>query len=143
MAKLFFLTFYFICFYYAYGFKATLNEVTPVTFQGIGHTFNNHKLYFRNNKNNVAILKSKKALNPLFNTFEDVKKIAAKELSIEESKINMESNFTKDLGADSLDLVQMIMALEEKFGITISDAEAMKLKTVKDAVEFIDKNKKQ
>ncbi|KJP86530.1 acyl carrier protein [Plasmodium fragile] len=78
----------------------------------------------------------------LGSTFDDVKKVISKQLSVEEEKIQMESNFTKDLGADSLDLVELIMALEEKFNITISDQDALKISTVQDAIDFIEKNKK-
>lgn len=78
----------------------------------------------------------------LGSTFDDIKKIISKQLSVEEDKIQMESNFTKDLGADSLDIVELIMALEEKFNITISDQDALKISTVQDAIDFIEKNKK-
>ncbi|EUD66826.1 acyl carrier protein [Plasmodium inui San Antonio 1] len=78
----------------------------------------------------------------LGSTFDEIKKVISKQLSVEEDKIQMESNFTKDLGADSLDLVELIMALEEQFNITISDQDALKISTVQDAIDFIEKNKK-
>lgn len=69
--------------------------------------------------------------------FEKVREILAKELNIPEEDITLESNFTEDLGIDSLDLVQLVMELEEAFDITIDDAEA--IKTVQDAVSFVEK----
>lgn len=69
--------------------------------------------------------------------FEKVREILAKELNIPEEDIKLESNFTDDLGIDSLDLVQLVMELEEAFNITIDDAEA--IKTVQDAVSFVEK----
>jgi len=70
-------------------------------------------------------------------TFEDVKKTIAEELEVEESQITMESVIVDDLGADSLDVVELIMRLEEKFDIEIPDEEAEKIQTVGDAVNFI------
>ncbi|MDR1691521.1 MAG: acyl carrier protein [Rickettsiales bacterium] len=72
------------------------------------------------------------------NTLEKVKSIVANSLNIEESKVNEDSNFIADLGADSLDTVELVMAFEKEFGITISDADAEKIGTVKDAVTYID-----
>jgi acyl carrier protein len=69
--------------------------------------------------------------------FEKVREILSKELNIPEEDITLESNFTDDLGIDSLDLVQLVMELEEAFDITIDDAEA--IKTVQDAVSFVEK----
>lgn len=68
--------------------------------------------------------------------FEKVREILAKELNIPADEITMESNFSEDLGIDSLDLVQLVMELEEAFDITIDDAEA--IKTVKDAVNYVE-----
>ncbi|MBP1918821.1 acyl carrier protein [Youngiibacter multivorans] len=68
--------------------------------------------------------------------FEKVREILAKELNIPADEITMESNFSDDLGIDSLDLVQLVMELEEAFDITIDDAEA--IKTVKDAVNYVE-----
>ena len=67
-----------------------------------------------------------------------VKKMVADHLGIEESKIADESNFIDDLGADSLDTVELVMAFEEEFGSEISDSEAEKILTVADAVKFIE-----
>jgi acyl carrier protein len=60
---------------------------------------------------------------------------------VEQADIRLESSFQDDLGADSLDLVDFIMAMEEEFDIKIDDEAAQSIKTVKDAVEFIEKNK--
>ena len=67
-----------------------------------------------------------------------VKKIVADNLGIEESKVTEESSFIDDLGADSLDTVELVMAFEEEFGSEISDSEAEKILTVGDAVKFIE-----
>jgi acyl carrier protein len=75
-------------------------------------------------------------------TFDEVKAIIAQYLSVEESKITPEARFREDLGADSLDLVEMIMAFEEKFGGEISDEEAQKLTTVGDVIAYINEHLK-
>ena len=67
-----------------------------------------------------------------------VKKIVADHLGIEEEKIKDESSFIDDLGADSLDTVELVMAFEEEFGSEISDSEAEKILTINDAVKFIE-----
>ena len=72
--------------------------------------------------------------------FEKVKKIIVEQLGVEEDEITMESSFIDDLGADSLDIVELIMALEEEFDIEIPDSEAEKITTVGDAVEYIKNN---
>ena len=71
-------------------------------------------------------------------TEEKVKKIVMDHLGIEESKISLDSKFIDDLGADSLDTVELVMAFEEEFGSEISDNEAEKILTVGDAVKFIE-----
>ena len=72
--------------------------------------------------------------------FEKVKKIIVEQLGVEEDEITMESSFIDDLGADSLDIVELIMALEEEFDLEIPDSEAEKLQTVGDAVDYIKNN---
>ena len=67
-----------------------------------------------------------------------VKKMVAEHLGVEEDKVSDESNFIDDLGADSLDTVELVMAFEEEFGSEISDSEAEKILTVGDAIKFID-----
>ncbi|MBI4303068.1 MAG: acyl carrier protein [Chloroflexi bacterium] len=74
--------------------------------------------------------------------FERVRKIVVNQLGVEESEVKMESSFVDDLNADSLDLVELVMALEEEFSkqgkpLEIPDEDAEKLATVRDAVEYI------
>jgi acyl carrier protein len=66
-----------------------------------------------------------------------LRKIIAKELSVSEEEVTPEASFIDDLNADSLDLVELIMALEEEFNVKISDEEADKIKTVRDAMDYI------
>ncbi|HRU44539.1 MAG TPA: acyl carrier protein [Spirochaetota bacterium] len=75
-------------------------------------------------------------------SFDKVKSIISERLSIDESKITMGSSFIDDLGADSLDTVELIMRLEEAFGIQIPDEDAEKIATVGDAVKYIDEHLK-
>jgi acyl carrier protein len=70
-----------------------------------------------------------------------VKEIVSKQLSVSEKQVTAEASFIEDLGADSLDTVELIMSLEEKFDIEISDEDAEKIKTVQDVVEYIVKSK--
>ena len=67
-----------------------------------------------------------------------VKKMVVDHLGVDESKVNDEANFIDDLGADSLDTVELVMAFEEEFGSEISDSEAEKILTVGDAIKFIE-----
>jgi acyl carrier protein len=69
--------------------------------------------------------------------FEAVRAIIVDQLGVEEADVTMESNFRDDLDADSLDLVELIMAFEEQFGGEISDEEAQKITTVGEAVAFL------
>ena len=71
-----------------------------------------------------------------------VKKVVAEQLSINEADIKNESAFIEDLGADSLDTVQPVMALEDAFGIEIPDSEQEKLRTVQQAIDYIKKHQK-
>lgn len=72
--------------------------------------------------------------------FEKVRDIIAEQLGIEAGDIKMESSFVDDLGADSLDIVELIMALEEEFNMEIPDEEAEKISTVGDVVNYIKQN---
>ena len=72
------------------------------------------------------------------NVEDQVKKIVVEHLGIEESKVNPDSKFIDDLGADSLDTVELVMAFEEKFGIEIPDDAAETIQTVKDAISYIE-----
>jgi acyl carrier protein len=69
--------------------------------------------------------------------FNKVKDIIVEQLGVDESEVKMEASFIDDLGADSLDIVELIMALEEEFDLEIPDKEAEKITTVGDAVEYI------
>lgn len=73
-------------------------------------------------------------------TFELVRKIIAEQLDRDESDITLDSSFINDLEADSLNMVELMMALEEEFDIEISDDEAEKISTVGDAVNYINEN---
>ena len=69
---------------------------------------------------------------------ERVKKIVVEHLGVDEAKVSQEASFIDDLGADSLDTVELVMAFEEEFGSEISDSEAEKILTVGDAIKFIE-----
>ena len=69
---------------------------------------------------------------------EKVKKIIAEQLSVSEDQITPEASFVEDLGADSLDIVELVMAFEEAFEIEIPDEDAEKIATVKDAIDYIE-----
>ncbi len=70
-------------------------------------------------------------------TAERVKKIVAENLGVEPEKVTEDASFIDDLGADSLDIVELVMAFEEEFGVEIPDEAAEKIGTVKDAIDFI------
>ncbi|MEP7012480.1 MAG: acyl carrier protein [Acidobacteriota bacterium] len=71
---------------------------------------------------------------------EKVKGIIVEQLGVDEEEVTMEASFTDDLGADSLDIVELVMAFEEEFGIEIPDESAEKIATVRQAVEYIEAN---
>jgi len=73
--------------------------------------------------------------------FDEVKEVIVEQLNVNEDEVKLESNFVEDLGADSLDVVELVMALEEKFEIEIPDSEAEKIATVQDVVDYIEKAK--
>ena len=72
---------------------------------------------------------------------ERVKAIIVDKLGVEESEVTMEASFTNDLGADSLDTVELIMEFEKEFGLQIPDDQAEKIATVGDAISYIEANK--
>ncbi|MBP3231203.1 acyl carrier protein [Anaerovibrio sp.] len=74
-------------------------------------------------------------------TFDKVRDIVVEQLSVDPDDVAVESTFIDDLGADSLDIVELIMAFEEEFGIEIPDSAAEKIKTVQDVITFIEQNK--
>ena len=72
---------------------------------------------------------------------ERVKKIVVEHLGVEADKVTNDASFIDDLGADSLDIVELVMAFEEEFGVEIPDDAAEKISTVKDAISYIDSHK--
>ena len=72
--------------------------------------------------------------------YERLKKIVVDQLGVDEADVKPEASFVDDLNADSLDLVELIMSLEEEFGMEISDEDAEKIKTVGDAQEYIEEH---
>ncbi len=76
-------------------------------------------------------------------SFEKVKKLLAEQLNISADTITMKSRVIEDLGADSLDVVEMLMILEDEFNVTVTDEESLKLKTVGDIVNLIDAKAKK
>ena len=73
--------------------------------------------------------------------FYKIKDIIIEQLQVEESEVNMDTNLMKDLSADSLDAVEIIMAIEDEYGIEIPDEEAEKMQTVGDLVRYVEENK--
>jgi acyl carrier protein len=74
--------------------------------------------------------------------YEQVKKVVVEQLGVAESEIKKESSFVDDLGADSLDTVELVMALEESFGVEIPDEDAEKIKTINDTINYVKAHKK-
>ncbi len=72
--------------------------------------------------------------------FEKVKGIIVDQLGVDEDQVVLEASFIEDLGADSLDIVELIMSMEDEFGVDIPDTDAEKIATVKDAVDYITNN---
>ena len=72
---------------------------------------------------------------------EKVKEIVAEQLGVSLDQVKPESKFVEDLGADSLDLTELIMAMEDEFGVEIDDEKAQEIKTVQDVINFIQENK--
>ena len=73
-------------------------------------------------------------------TYDRLKKIIVEQLGVDEEEVTIQASFVEDLNADSLDLVELIMSLEEEFGMEISDEDAEKIQKVSDAVEFIEEH---
>lgn len=70
--------------------------------------------------------------------FEDVRDVVVEQLSVSPDQVKLDSKIIEDLGADSLDVVELVMALEEKFGVEIPDSESEKLVSIKDVVDYIE-----
>ena len=70
--------------------------------------------------------------------FEDVRDVVVEQLSVSPDQVKLDSKIIEDLGADSLDVVELVMALEEKFGIEIPDSESEKLVSIKDVVDYVE-----
>ena len=77
------------------------------------------------------------------NVAEKVRSIIVEQLGVEADEVTPEASFTEDLGADSLDIVELVMAFEEEFGIEIPDEDAEKITRVKEAVEYIESHSKK
>ena len=73
--------------------------------------------------------------------FDKIKDIIIEQLQVEESEVNMDTNLMKDLSADSLDAVEIIMAIQDEYGIEIPDEEVEKMQTVGDLVRYVEENK--
>ena len=73
-------------------------------------------------------------------SFEKIRSILATQLDIDEDKISTQTDIAEDLGADSLDVVELMMSVEEEFGVTIDEEEVRKFKTVGDVAQYIDDN---
>ncbi|OGB88968.1 acyl carrier protein [candidate division WOR-1 bacterium RIFCSPHIGHO2_01_FULL_53_15] len=69
--------------------------------------------------------------------YDDIKKVVVEQLGVAESEVKREASFVDDLGADSLDTVELVMALEEAFGIEIPDEDAEKIKTIGDTISYV------
>jgi len=85
--------------------------------------------------------KIKKIKGEIMALFDEVKEVIVEQLNVAPEEVKPEAKFVEDLGADSLDVVEMIMALEEKFEIEIPDSEAEKIQTVQDVIDYIEKAK--
>lgn len=71
--------------------------------------------------------------------FDKVKKIIVEQLSVEEDKVKLDSRFIEDLGADSLDIVELVMSFEEEFGVEIPEEDAEKIQTVQAVMDYLEK----
>ena len=76
-------------------------------------------------------------------TFDKVKKIIVEQLGVDESEVTPEASITDDLGADSLDQVELVMALEEAYGFEVSDEDAEKMLTVQSAIDYVERHAKR
>jgi acyl carrier protein len=93
-------------------------------------------------RNIQALIPDVKQENEMAAVDEKVKQIIVEQLQVDEAEVTPGASFQEDLGADSLDVVELVMQFEEAFDIQIPDEDAEKIKTVKDAVDYIEKNQK-
>jgi len=91
---------------------------------------------------NYLVIKNKRIQRTMTNTVDKVKKVVMEKFKIDASKVTDNASFTDDIGADSIDLAELIMLFEDEFGCEIPQEDAEKIKTVKDAVDYIDKHTK-
>ncbi len=120
----------------------TLREYKETNEKDYQESLNNEEL--QNNLREWRRSKNQQNNNKAFNTndtnlFEDIQAVIAEQLNVDAAQVTPEAEFVKDLGADSLDVVELIMALEEKFGIEIPDEQAEKIVNVGDVVKYIEK----
>ena len=90
----------------------------------------------------LQLVKTIKKLKTMADTSSRVKAIIVDKLGVDENEVTLEASFTNDLGADSLDTVELIMEFEKEFNIAIPDDQAEKIGTVGDAIKYIDENAK-
>ncbi len=119
----------------------TLREFKEEADNAYQESLNDEEL--QNNLREWRRSKNQQNNNKAFNTnlFEDIQAVIAEQLNVDAAQVTPEAEFVKDLGADSLDVVELIMALEEKFGIEIPDEQAEKIVNVGDVVAYIEGNK--
>ncbi|GAA7151432.1 hypothetical protein HpBGD46_10910 [Helicobacter pylori] len=117
----------------------TLREFKETNEKVYQESLNNEKL--QNNLREWRRTKNQQNNNKAFNTnlFETIRAVIAEQLEIDVSQVTPEAKFVKDLGVDSLDIVELIMALEERFGIEIPDEQAEKIVNVGDVMRYIEK----
>ncbi|GAA7375659.1 hypothetical protein BD0135_13220 [Helicobacter pylori] len=118
----------------------TFREYKETNEKDYQESLNNEEL--QNNLREWRRTKNQQNNNKAFNTnlFEDIQAVIAEQLNVDAAQVTPEAEFVKDLGADSLDVVELIMALEEKFGIEIPDEQAEKIVNVGDVVKYIENN---
>jgi len=95
-----------------------------------------------NNKDNIGITLWELKLSAMSDIATRVKAIIVDKLGVDENEVTPEASFTNDLGADSLDTVELIMEFEKEFNLSIPDEEAEKISTVNDAIKYIENNSK-
>ncbi len=95
----------------------------------------------KNGPGDKFVMGKQESRNPMSEIADKVKKIVVEHLGVDESKVTPEASFIDDLGADSLDTVELVMAFEEAFSVEIPEDAAEKISTVKDAIDYIEKQK--